>query len=135
MSFKSEVLWLLQHLQDSCQAPYRLIQPPFGEEERPGLEAVSEAGMEIRMAKEEDVSSHKKESEDAFPRDNQACVRPSLTCIYTGGLTKIPEGPSRAESPFTMWLKEAQVLRVRALSENKAAGVQSAASARSEWRT
>lgn len=61
--------------------------------------------MERRMAKEEDVSSHKEESEDAFPRGDQACVCPSLTCTCTGRLTEIPEGPPRAESPFNMWPK------------------------------
>lgn len=91
-SFKSEVLWLLQHLQDSCQALYRSIPALLARRNALAC-GISEAGMGRRMAKWEDVSSHKEESEDAFPRGDQACVRPSLTCTYIGRLTEIPGPP------------------------------------------
>lgn len=83
--------------------------------------------MEIRMAEEE--------NEDAFPGGDQAFVRPSLTCIFTGRLTEIPGGPSSAESSFNMWPKGGLSSQSQSLTKEQSSPVCSQPRpARSEWR-
>lgn len=56
-----------------------------------------------------------------FPETARPFLGPFLTCIYTGRLTEITEGPSSAATHLTCGQNEAQGLRVRASPKNKAA--------------
>lgn len=114
-------LWLFQHLQTSCQALHRLIQPLL-------VWSNPLAWKVVFSDRDEDQDGKrgrfflltKDEKEDALPREGQALSSPLSLAHIQEGLPRLQKGTPVQRAHLTCDQTEAQGFRGRASAKNKA---------------